>query len=66
LIKVRELITALEKRGWHLVAIKGSHRQFKHTFLPGRVTIAGHLNDQLPPGALRNGLKQARMTKEDL
>ncbi|MCO6454593.1 MAG: type II toxin-antitoxin system HicA family toxin [Pirellulaceae bacterium] len=32
---------------------------FKHPTKPGRVTIAGHLNDDLPPGTLNSILRQA-------
>jgi predicted RNA binding protein YcfA (HicA-like mRNA interferase family) len=29
-IKVREMVAVLERDGWYLVRVKGSHRQFKH------------------------------------
>ncbi|MHB8841848.1 MAG: type II toxin-antitoxin system HicA family toxin [Candidatus Aquicultor sp.] len=43
---------------------KGSHRQYKHPSKKGRVTIAGHPNDDLSPGTLNSILKQAQL-KED-
>jgi predicted RNA binding protein YcfA (HicA-like mRNA interferase family) len=43
------------------VATRGSHRQYKHLDKPGRVTIAGHPNDDLAPGTLNSILKQARL-----
>ena len=49
--------------GWYLVATKGSHRQLKHPFKPGRVTIAGHPGDDLAAGTLSSVLKQAQLTK---
>lgn len=58
-IKVRELIALLEADGWHLVRTKGSHRQFKHSRKPGRVTVAGKPSDTVPPGTLNNIFKQA-------
>jgi predicted RNA binding protein YcfA (HicA-like mRNA interferase family) len=60
-MKVREVIKLIEQDGWYIVAQKGSHRQFKHPVKPGRVTIAGHLNDDLAPGTLNSILKQARL-----
>jgi predicted RNA binding protein YcfA (HicA-like mRNA interferase family) len=45
--------------GWQLNRTKGSHRQYKHPSKPGRVTLAGHPNDDLPPGTLNSVLKQA-------
>jgi predicted RNA binding protein YcfA (HicA-like mRNA interferase family) len=60
-MKVREAIRLIEADGWYRLKIKstGSHRQFKHPSKPGRVTIAGHLRDDLSPGTLNSILKQA-------
>jgi predicted RNA binding protein YcfA (HicA-like mRNA interferase family) len=58
-MKVREAIKIIEKDGWYLVATRGSHRQYKHTSKPGRVTIAGQPADDLAPGTLNSVLKQA-------
>ncbi len=44
-----------------MVAVKASHRQYKHPAKPGRVTIAGHPNDDLAPGTLNSILKQAKL-----
>ncbi|MHB1665594.1 MAG: type II toxin-antitoxin system HicA family toxin [bacterium] len=51
----------IESDGWIEVAIKGSHRQYKHPLKTGRVTIAGHPNDDLAPGTLNSILKQAKI-----
>ena len=56
-MKVREAIKLIEKDGWALVATRGSHRQYKHTLKPGRVTIAGKAGDDLAPGTLNSILK---------
>ncbi|MGB9938591.1 type II toxin-antitoxin system HicA family toxin [Methanosarcina sp.] len=64
-MKVREVIKLLEADGWHLVATRGSHRQYKHPTKPGRVTIAGHSGDDLAPGTLNSVLKQAQLKMED-
>jgi predicted RNA binding protein YcfA (HicA-like mRNA interferase family) len=58
-VKVREVIRKLEDDGWYLVATRGSHRQYKHPAKLGRVTIAGHPNDDLAPGTLNSIRKQA-------
>jgi len=62
-MKIRDVIKLIEDDGWYLVATKGSHRQFKHPTKPGRVTIAGHPNDDLAPGTLNSVFKQAQVTK---
>jgi hypothetical protein len=38
---------------------KRSHRQFKHPEKKGRVTVAGKLSRDLPPGLLASILRQA-------
>ncbi len=58
-MRVREVIRLIQADGWYLVATKGSHRQFKHPFKPGRVTIAGRLDMDLHPKTLKSILKQA-------
>jgi predicted RNA binding protein YcfA (HicA-like mRNA interferase family) len=62
-LKIRDIIHLIESDGWHLVATRGSHRQFKHPAKPGRVTIAGHRNDDLAPGTLNSVLKQAQIKR---
>jgi len=51
----------IEADGWYLITTKGSHRQFKHREKTGRITIAGHLADDLAPGTLNSILKQAQL-----
>jgi predicted RNA binding protein YcfA (HicA-like mRNA interferase family) len=58
-MKVREVLKLLQADGWYRVPARGGHRQFKHPTKPGRVTVAGKLRDDLPPGTLNSILKQA-------
>ena len=57
--KVREVISIIEGDGWHLVATRGSHRQYKHPEKPGRVTVAGKMSDDMAPGTFNSIMKQA-------
>jgi predicted RNA binding protein YcfA (HicA-like mRNA interferase family) len=41
----RDVIRALESAGWRLVAVGGSHHQFKHSAKPGRVTVPHPVRD---------------------
>jgi len=54
--KVKEIIKLIESRGWYLVSQKGSHRQFRHDSIPGRVRIAGKLSDEMPKGTTNSVL----------
>ena len=49
----------LKDDGWFLAATRGSHRQYKHSTKPGRVTVPGKPSDDLAPGTLNSILKQS-------
>lgn len=38
-VSSRDIIKLLKADGWELVAVKGSHHQFKHPEKKGRVTV---------------------------
>ena len=63
-MKVREAIRLIEGDGWHQVAMRGSHRQYKHPRKAGRVTIAGKPSDDLAPGTFNSILKQAGLKEQ--
>lgn len=42
-MKYREVVRLIERDGWILVRVRGSHRHYAHPAKPGLVTIAGHL-----------------------
>jgi predicted RNA binding protein YcfA (HicA-like mRNA interferase family) len=58
-VKVKELIKNLEKDGWEMVRMRGSHRQYRHPEKSGTVTVAGKPSADIPPGTLASILKQA-------
>ena len=60
-MKVSDILVRLKADGWYLVATRGSHRQFKHAFKSGRVTVHGKPSDDLAPGTLNSVLKQAQL-----
>ena len=58
-MKVSEALELIQAEGWRLVSARGSHRQFKHSSKPGRVTIPGKPSDDLAPGTWNSIQKQA-------
>ena len=62
-MKVCEVLKLLEADGWYIVAMRGSHRQFKHPQKPGRVTLAGKPGDDRAPGTFNSVLKQAGLER---
>lgn len=66
-MKIKDVIKLIEDDGWFLIRQKGSHRQYKHKFKKGLVTIAYHkLNDDIAKGTLLSVLKQAGISKKEL
>lgn len=63
-MKVRDVLKMVERDGWYLVATKGSHRQYKHPWKSGRVTVAGHPSEDVASGTLGSILKQAQVKRE--
>ena len=64
--KVREVIRRLERDGWILKRMKGDHRQYKRPDRSGGiVTVAGHLNDDIPEGTWNSIQKQAGWKEEN-
>jgi predicted RNA binding protein YcfA (HicA-like mRNA interferase family) len=62
-MKVRDIIKLLEADRWDEVDEKGSHQQYQHPKKVGRVTIAGHPNDDLASGTLNSILNQAKLKR---
>ena len=62
-VKFREVIRMIEDDGWRLVAQRGSHRQYEHPTKPGKVTVAGKPNADVPKGTAANILRQAGLQR---
>jgi predicted RNA binding protein YcfA (HicA-like mRNA interferase family) len=64
-MKVSEIIKIIEEDGWYIVRQRGSHRQYKHRFKKGLVTIAAHkLSDEIAKGTINSIFKQAQIKQE--
>jgi predicted RNA binding protein YcfA (HicA-like mRNA interferase family) len=61
-VKFREVIRMIEEDGWR-VGQRGSHRQYEHPTKPGRVTVAGKANADVPKGTAANILRQAGLQR---
>ena len=62
----RELVRAVGKLGWQVVAQRGSHAHLKHPAQDGRVTVPLHAGETIGPGLLRSILSQAGVTADEL
>lgn len=61
----REVIKILEKKGFTLDRVKGSHRIYYHPETKKRVVVPFHKRD-LPKGTLLEILRQAGINREEL
>ena len=65
-VNPRDVIRALEKAGFVVVRIKGSHHFLVHHCDPARTTnVPGHGSKDLPRGTLRAIIKQAGLTVDE-
>lgn len=56
----------LEKNGWVLVRIKGSHHAYQNPDQPGTIVVPVHGNADLRPGTQRAIMTDAGLTDDDL
>jgi len=56
----------LERAGFRVVRVRGSHHFLRHQTDPSRQTIVPLHRRDLPPGTLRAILRQARLSAEEL
>ena len=61
---MRDVIRLLEVDGWYKISMEGDHRQYKHPTKRGRVTVAGHLSDELHPKTLASIFKQGQINRK--
>ncbi|MDO5679775.1 MAG: type II toxin-antitoxin system HicA family toxin [Pelistega sp.] len=54
----KDLIKLLEANGWQLKNVKGSHHVFRHSILPGHISVP-HPKKDLGVGLVNKLLKQA-------
>ncbi|MGI8467045.1 MAG: type II toxin-antitoxin system HicA family toxin [Pyrinomonadaceae bacterium] len=62
----KRLAKILEKRGWILLRIQGSHHIYGKTGSEIRLSIPIHKNQSIKTGLLKHLLKLAELTEQDL
>lgn len=64
-VKPKQLIRVLEREGWQLDRVRGSHHVFRHPGQRHRVVVPVH-GRELRPGTLRSILDGAGISRDDL
>jgi predicted RNA binding protein YcfA (HicA-like mRNA interferase family) len=62
----KEFIRILEKEGWELKRVKGSHHVFMKPGVQARISVPLHGNKPLKIGLLKHFMKLAGISEEDL
>jgi len=65
-ISGKEFAKALEKRGWILLRIQGSHHIYGKTGIKIRISVPIHENKPLKIGLLNHFLKAAGIREEEI
>lgn len=61
----KQVIRALEKEGWYLKRVRGSHHALRHPTIPDTVVVPVHGNRSLPRGTLLSILRVAGLSREE-
>jgi len=62
----RDLLGALQRKGYVLTHIRGSHHYLRKPGVAALVVVPVHGNRPLPDGTLRSILRQAGLTVDEL
>jgi len=62
----KELAKAIQKKGWQLARIKGSHHVFTKAGCRERIVIPIHGNSPLKIGLLKSQMKIAELNEQDI
>ena len=62
----KQLIAALEKNGWYVKRIRGSHHILRHPEIPDAIPVPVHGNQPIKRGTLLNILRTAGITRAEL
>ena len=64
-LQPRQIIRALQKTGFYIHEVSGSHVPLKHSFKPGRVTVPYQERFDLPKHIVKSIIRQAGLTNEE-
>lgn len=62
----KEMARLLEKKGWQLARIKGSHHVYIYPGSPARISLPVHGNQSLKMGLQRHIMKLAGIIEDEL
>ena len=64
-LKPREVIRILERAGYQVDRVKGSHYIMRHPQRPGRIPVPFHAGRDIKMAVLRSIVEQSGLTEEE-
>lgn len=64
-ISGKQVIAALEKDGWYLKRVRGSHHVLRHPDIPDAIPVPVHGNREIKRGTLSSILRAARLSRDE-
>ena len=61
----KQVIAALEKEGWYVKRVRGSHHVLRHPRIPDAIPVPVHGNRQLKRGTLASILRAAGLSRDE-
>ena len=61
----KKVIAALEKDGWYVKRVRGSHHVLRHPEIPDAIPVPVHGNRPLKRGTLANILRAAGLSRDE-
>jgi len=61
----KQVIAALEKEGWYVKRVRGSHHVLRHPSIPDAIPVPVHGNRQVKRGTLASVLRAAGISREE-
>ncbi len=62
----KQLVRALERRGWYVKRVRGSHHVLRHPEIPDALPVPVHGNRAVKRGTLLSILRTAGLSREEL
>lgn len=64
-ISGKQVIAALEKEGWYVKRVRGSHHVLRHPNIPDAIPVPVHGNREIKRGTLASILRAAGISREE-
>lgn len=61
----KEVIAALEKEGWYVKRVRGSHHVLRHPSIPNAIPVPVHGNRAIKRGTLASILRTAGISRDE-